>query len=51
VLHHKAKVVTTDDVFLAMVIEDGPAKEALVSLGMDASAMRSEVMRTRAGPE
>jgi hypothetical protein len=41
------KVVTTDDVFLALLTMDSPAKDTLVSLGADPSAMRTEVMRSR----
>jgi hypothetical protein len=37
--------------FLALLTEDGPAKGALISLGKDPSAMRSEVMRSRPLPE
>jgi hypothetical protein len=37
--------------FLALLTEDGPAKAALISLGKDPTAMRSEVMRSRPVPE
>jgi hypothetical protein len=47
----KRRVLTTDDMFLALLTEDGPAKAALISLGKDPSAMRSEVMRSRPLPE
>lgn len=51
VLLDKRRVLTTDDMFLVLLTEDGPAKTALVSLGKDPSAMRSEVMRSRPVPE
>jgi hypothetical protein len=47
----KRRVLTSDDMFLALLNEDGPAKAALISLGTDPSAMRSEVMRSRPVPE
>ena len=47
----KRKVLTSDDMFLALLTEDGPAKAALISLRKDPSAMRSEVMRSRPLPE
>jgi hypothetical protein len=47
----KRRVLTSDDMFLALLTEDGPAIDALVSLGKDPSAMRSEVMRSRPLPE
>jgi hypothetical protein len=47
----KRRVLTTDDMFLSLLTEDGPAKAALISLGKDPSAMRSEVMRSRPVPE
>ncbi len=50
VLLDKRRVLTSDDMFLALLTEDGPAKAALVSLGKDPSAMRSEVMRSRPSP-
>lgn len=40
-------VVTTDDLFLALLTQAGPARDVLVSLGQDPSAMRTEVMRSR----
>jgi Clp amino terminal domain, pathogenicity island component len=45
------RVLTSDDMFLALLTEEGPARDALVSLGKDPSAMRSEVMRSRPLPE
>ena len=51
VLLDKRRVLTSDAMFLALLTEDGPAKAALVSLGKDPSAMRSEVMRSRPLPE
>ena len=51
VLLDKRRVLTSDDVFLALLTEDGPAKAAIISLGKDPSAMRSEVMRSRPVPE
>jgi Clp amino terminal domain, pathogenicity island component len=51
VLLDKGRVLTSDDMFLALLTEDGPAKAALISLGKDPSAMRSEVMRSRPVPE
>jgi Clp amino terminal domain, pathogenicity island component len=50
-LLEKRNVLTSDDVFLALLMEDGTAKDALVSLGKDPSAMRSEVMRPRPATE
>ena len=47
----KRSVLTSDDMFLAILMEDGPAKDALVSLGKDPSAMRSELMRSRPAAE
>jgi Clp amino terminal domain, pathogenicity island component len=47
----KRKVITSDDMFLALLTEDGPAKAALITLGKDPSAMRNEVMRFRPVPE
>lgn len=47
----KRSVLTTDDLFLAVLIDDGPAKAALISLGKDPSALRSEVMRARPVPD
>jgi len=46
----KRRDLTTDDMFLALLTEDGPAKAALISLGRDPSAMRSEMMRSRPLP-
>lgn len=51
VLLDKRRDLTTDDMFVALLTEDGPAKAALISLGKDPSAMRSEVMRSRPLPE
>jgi hypothetical protein len=51
VLLDKRRVLTSDDMFLALLTEDGPAKAALISLGKDPTAMRSEVMRSRPVPE
>ena len=50
-LFDKRRVLTGDDMFLALLTEDGPAKAALISLDKDPSAMRSEVMRSRPLPE
>jgi len=47
----KRSVLTSDDMFLALLTEDGPARDALVSLGKEPSAMRSKVMRSRPPPE
>jgi Clp amino terminal domain, pathogenicity island component len=47
----KRSVLTTNDLFLALLTDDGPAKAALISLGKDPSAMRSEVMRSRPVPD
>jgi Clp amino terminal domain, pathogenicity island component len=47
----KRRVLTSDDMFLALLTEEGPATDALVSLGKDPSAMRSEVIRSRPLPE
>lgn len=41
----KRTVLTTDDLLLALVMEDGPAKETLVSLGVDPSGLRSQLMQ------
>jgi hypothetical protein len=51
VLLDQRSILTSDDMFLALLTEHGPAKDALVSLGKDPSAMRNEVMRSRPAPE
>lgn len=43
----KRHVITTDDLFLALVMRDRAAQAALISLGADPSAMRSQVARSR----
>jgi Clp amino terminal domain, pathogenicity island component len=43
-------VLTTDDLFLALLTQDNPARDTLVSLGKDPSEMRTEVMRSRPAP-
>lgn len=50
ILLEKRTVLTCDDVFLALLTADGPAKDAVVSLGQDPSEMRSQVMDSRASP-
>jgi hypothetical protein len=46
----KRSVLTTDDLFLALLTQDNPARDTLVSLGKDPSEMRTEVMRARPAP-
>jgi ATP-dependent Clp protease ATP-binding subunit ClpA len=46
----KRRVLTTDDLLLALVMEDGPAKDVLVSLGVDPSGLRSELMQSSPAP-
>jgi ATP-dependent Clp protease ATP-binding subunit ClpA len=46
----KRSVLTTDDLFLALLTQDSPARDTLVSLGKDPSEMRTEVMRSRPAP-
>jgi Clp amino terminal domain, pathogenicity island component len=46
----KRRVLTTDDLLLALLMEDGPAKDALVSLGIDPSGLRSELMQSSPTP-
>ena len=41
----KRPVLTTDDLLLALVMEEGPAKDTLVSLGIDPSVLRSQLMQ------
>jgi hypothetical protein len=50
-LLEQRRVVTSDDLFVALLTQDRPAKDTLVSLGMDPSAMRSQVMRSRPPPD
>jgi hypothetical protein len=45
ILVHKRSVLTTDDLLLALVMEDGPAKDTLVSLEIDPSILRSQLMQ------
>jgi hypothetical protein len=45
----KRHVITTDDLFLGLVMRDCAAQAALISLGTDPSAMRSQVARSRTG--
>jgi hypothetical protein len=47
---NKRSVLTTDDLFLALLTQDSPARDALVSLGKHPSEMRTEVMRSRPAP-
>jgi hypothetical protein len=51
ILLERRRVLTSDDVFLALLTENGRAKEALVSLGKNPAAMRSEAMRSRRSPQ
>lgn len=44
----RRRVVTIDDLFLSLLTEDCPGRQALESLGKDPTAMRSEMMRTKA---
>jgi hypothetical protein len=46
----KRTVLTTDDLFLALLTQDSPARDTLVSLGKDPSEMRTAVMRSRPVP-
>jgi hypothetical protein len=43
----RQKKVSTDDLFLALIIEDGPAKKVLVEFGMDPSSTRNRMMQIR----
>ena len=47
----KRHVITIDDLFLALVMRDRAAQAALISLGTDPSAMRSQVARSRTAQE
>lgn len=47
----KRHVITTDDLFLALVMRDRAAQAALISLGTDPSAMRSQVAPSRTAQE
>jgi hypothetical protein len=46
----KRSVLTTDDLLLALVMENGPAKDTLVSLGLEPSALRSQLMQSGPPP-
>jgi hypothetical protein len=46
----KRSVLTTDDLLLALVTEDGPAKHTLVYLGIDPSGLRSQLMQSGPPP-
>jgi hypothetical protein len=46
----RRSVLTTDHLFLALLTQDSPARDTLVSLGKDPSEMRTEVMRSRPAP-
>jgi len=41
----KRKVLTADDLLLALVTEDGPAKDTLVAIGADPSLLRSQLIQ------
>jgi hypothetical protein len=49
-LVQKRSVLTADDLLLALVMEDGPAKDTLVSLGIDPSGLRRQLMQSRPPP-
>ena len=46
----KRKVLTADDLLLALVTEDGPVKDTLVSLGVDPSFLRSQLVHAEPPP-
>jgi hypothetical protein len=46
-INTKRKKVTTDDLLLAMLMEDGPAKDSLVDLGADTTFMRDQMREFR----
>jgi hypothetical protein len=47
----KRRLLTADDLLLALVMEDGPAKDTLVSLGVDPGGLRSALMQARVPPD
>jgi hypothetical protein len=47
----KRHVITTDDLFLALVMRDRAAQAALISQGADPSARRSQLARSRTAQE
>ena len=50
ILLEKRTVLNCDDVFLALLVAPGPAKDALVSLGKDPSEMRARMMQSGPSP-
>jgi hypothetical protein len=46
----KRNVLTADDLLLALVMDDGPGKDTLVSLGIDPSLLRSRLMQADPPP-
>jgi hypothetical protein len=46
----KRRLLTTDDLLLALVTADSPAKDTLVSLGVDPSLLRSQLIQARPPP-